>query len=230
MVMGVATSLIALFTLSAPVHYQEQPDQTGLPVLKEVMARFQAKDSAIVHVDRLDKTGDAIEYNGALTIWRKGSKFKWMFGGMWGDGLTYICDGKQMAIDNQEQSGIEIVPAPKTFAEVGQAGNGSNWQNFALAMFTKPDDIATFVDLKADVSVKEETNKKVLSFKHIAGSIITVELFKNGLIEVSYPRRGFQGGFGGGNNNAVIDRIKLAEVGPNIPDSMFTLPKGKSGA
>lgn len=228
--MGASTSLIALLALSTSVVHQDLPDQSGLPAIKEVMARFQAKDSAIVKADRLDKTGDAIEYNGALTIWRKGNKFKSMFGGMWGDGLTYTCDGKQMAIDNQEQTGIEIVPAPKTFAEVGPAGNGSNWQNFALAMFTKPDDIATFIDLKADISLKEEAGNRVVSFKHIAGSLISVTLFKDGLIEVSYPRRGFQGGLSASSNNAVIDRIKLAEVGPNIPDSMFTLPKGKSGA
>jgi len=223
--MGASTSFIALLALSTSVVHQDPPDQRGLPAIKEVMARFQAKDSAIVSVERLEQTGILFNYSGQLIIWRKGNKYKGMYGGMWGDGLTMICDGKQMSIDDQYQ--VTVVPAPANFAAVGDDGDPGNWRNLALTLFTKPEDIETFIDLKSNVTLKENGEDKVISFKHKGGAEITLTVRRNGELEAAYLQKGFPGFT---DDGAVLDRIRLVEIGPNLPDSLFVVQKVDSGS
>lgn len=223
--MGVLTSVLALIAFNAHGGVQTPPNHSGLPVLKQVMAQFQAKDSAIVSVERLEQTGIMFNYSGQLTIWRKGNKYKGMYGGMWGDGLTMICDGKQMSIDDQYQ--VTVVPAPANFAAVGDQGDPANWRNMALALFTKPEDIGTFIDLKSDISLKETGGDKVVLFKHKGGAEITLTVRRNGELEAAYLRKGFPGFT---DDGAVLDSIRLVEIGPNLPDSLFVVQKVDSGS
>lgn len=203
--------LIAFAALAAIL--QDQPNQDGLALLKQIMQSLQSGKTSVL-TGRRDLDG---EFDGDFVIYRDGhTRLRYEYCGYFGDNEGLILTPKAMAIIDGSGN-QKVSEAPKSWGARSEKPSADSNGGIAVSLLAPVADMGTFVDLKKDVSLNADKPGSV-SFTHVSGTKVTVRLNDDKSVEIRVPVPGF-GGFRPPATS--VDIMKVKSTGIRLADWLF---------
>lgn len=203
-----------MFIHLLPLVTFQEPDQTGLPILRRVNDLLSSPENLKVNAIRYTEFADgARDYEAEFITFRhKATHFRFDYAGYWGDTQTTfrnphqtinLIDGLQIQLDFQS--------TPLTY-----------FGGLAATLQSPFKDIARVTDAKKPVTTVSKSEYTSVSFTHTRGEPLEIRILKNNQIEIRYPNPGFPGFQ---EPSTTVDLLTLIKLKSRPSLSLFEAPK-----
>lgn len=192
----------------------QEPDQTGLPILRRVNDLLSNPENLKVNAIRYTEFADgARDYEAEFITFRhKETHFRFDYAGYWGDTQNTFRNPKQTV------SLIDGLPIRLDY----QSTPLTDFGGLAATLQSPIKDIAQVTDPKKPVTSESKSEYTSVSFSHSKGEPLEIRILKNGQIEIRYPNPGFPGFQ---EPSTTVDLLTLTKLKSRPSLSLFEAPK-----
>jgi hypothetical protein len=192
----------------------QEPDQTGLPVLRRVNDLLSSPENLKVNAIRYTEFADgARDYEAEfITNRHNATYFRFDYASYWGDTQTAFRN------PNQTINLINGLPIQLNY----QTTPLTDFGGLAATLQFPIKDITQILDAKKPVTTVSKSEYSSVSFSHTKGEPLEIRILKDSQIEIRYPNPGFPGFQ---EPSTTVDLLTLTKLKSRPSLSLFEAPK-----
>ncbi len=192
----------------------QEPDQTGLPVLRRVNDLLSSPENLKVNAIRYTEFADGTrDYEAEFITHRhKATHFRFDYASYWGD--------TQNTFRNPNQT-INLVDGLLIKLDY-QSAPISDFGGLAAVLQFPMKNIIQILDAEKPVTTVSKSEYTSVLFSDTKGEPLEIRILKNGQIEIRYPNPGFPGFQ---DPSTTVDLLTLTKLKSRPSLSLFEAPK-----